>query len=186
MAPAWRSASSIISSAVRRASRTSSFFSTMRSARTRAASRSRCASFCARSTTCSRSFSSQRGLAQLVGKRVDRVLQHRAELFAVHRHRRRHRKLARVLQHLLQALQQGSRVGNLVGLILEHRHVPLARNSSMSRSFTCFGTMADTSPPKRATSRTRLDERNEYCGLVDRKKVSIPESFWFICAIWSS
>ena len=46
--------------------------------------------------------------------------------------------------------------------------------------------MPDTSPPKRATSRTRLDERNEYCGLVEMKKVSMPDSCWFICAIWSS
>ena len=36
--------------------------------------------------------------------------------------------------------------------------------------------MADTSPPKRATSRTRLDDRNEYCGLVDKKNVSMPDS----------
>ena len=35
--------------------------------------------------------------------------------------------------------------------------------------------MPDTSPPKRATSRTRLDDRNEYCGLVEMKKVSMPE-----------
>jgi len=48
------------------------------------------------------------------------------------------------------------------------------------------GTIPDTSPPKRATSRTRLDERNEYCGLVEMKKVSMPESCWFIWAIWSS
>ena len=46
--------------------------------------------------------------------------------------------------------------------------------------------MLDTSPPNLATSRTRLDDRNEYCGLVEMKKVSMPESCWFICAIWSS
>ena len=34
--------------------------------------------------------------------------------------------------------------------------------------------MPETSPPKRATSRTRLDDRNEYCGLVDKKNVSMP------------
>ena len=49
-----------------------------------------------------------------------------------------------------------------------------------------FGTMLDTSPPNRATSRTRLDDRNEYCGLVEMKNVSIPVSCWFICAICSS
>ena len=43
-----------------------------------------------------------------------------------------------------------------------------------------------TSPPNRATSRTRLDERNEYCGLVEMKNVSIPDRRSFICAIWSS
>jgi len=31
--------------------------------------------------------------------------------------------------------------------------------------------MLVTSPPKRATSRTRLDDRKEYCGLVEMKKV---------------
>ena len=35
--------------------------------------------------------------------------------------------------------------------------------------------MPDTSPPNFATSHTRLDERNEYWGLVEMKKVSIPE-----------
>ena len=35
--------------------------------------------------------------------------------------------------------------------------------------------MLDTSPPKRATSRTRLDDRNEYCGLVEMKNVSMPD-----------
>ena len=125
-------------------------------------------------------------LAQLLRERVDRVLQHRAELFAVQRHRRRHRQLARVLQHLLETLQQRAGVGHLLGLVLEHRQAPSARNRSMRRSCTCFGTIPDTSPPKRATSRTKLDERKEYCGLVDRKNVSIPASFWFICAIWSS
>ena len=46
--------------------------------------------------------------------------------------------------------------------------------------------MLDTSPPNLATSRTRLDDRNEYCGLVEMKKVSMPERRWFICAICSS
>ena len=46
--------------------------------------------------------------------------------------------------------------------------------------------MLDTSPPKLATSRTRLDDRNEYCGLVEMKNVSMPDSRWFICAICSS
>ena len=46
--------------------------------------------------------------------------------------------------------------------------------------------MLETSPPKRATSRTRLDDRNECCGLVEMKNVSIPDSRWFIWAICSS
>ena len=46
--------------------------------------------------------------------------------------------------------------------------------------------MLETSPPKRATSRTRLEDRNEYWGLVEMKKVSMPESRWFIWAICSS
>ncbi len=46
--------------------------------------------------------------------------------------------------------------------------------------------MLETSPPKRATSRTRLDDRNECCGLVEMKNVSMPERRWFICAICSS
>ena len=59
-------------------------------------------------------------------------------------------------------------------------------NRSASRFATAAGTMLDTSPPNRATSRTRLDDRNEYCGLVEMKNVSMPDSRWFICAIWSS
>ena len=59
-------------------------------------------------------------------------------------------------------------------------------NRSASRLATTGGTMLDTSPPNFATSRTRLDDRNEYCGLVEMKKVSMPESCWFICAICSS
>ena len=32
----------------------------------------------------------------------------------------------------------------------------------------------------------KLDDRNEYCGLVEMKNVSIPDRRSFICAIWSS
>ena len=46
--------------------------------------------------------------------------------------------------------------------------------------------MLDTSPPNLATSFTRLDDRNECCGLVEMKNVSMLERRWFICAIWSS
>ena len=45
------------------------------------------------------------------------------------------------------------------------------------------GTKAETSPPKRATSRTSLEATNDYSGLVGMKIVSTPERWLFIWAI---
>ena len=48
---------------------------------------------------------------------------------------------------------------------------------------TTWGTKAETSPPKRATSRTSLEATNEYFELVGMKMVSTPERWLFIWAI---
>src|SRR5262245_14114331 len=124
--------------------------------------------------------------AQLLGQAVDRLLQDRAELLAVDRDRRRHRQLPGGLEHLPKLFEQGGGIRHLLGVVLEHRHTSCERKVSIRRSLTFLGTMPDTSPPKRATSRTRLDDRNECCGLVDRKNVSMPDRRWFICAICNS
>ena len=49
-------------------------------------------------------------------------------------------------------------------------------NRSCSRRPTSGGTIEDTSPPNRATSRTRLDARNECSGVVGMKRVSMPDN----------
>ena len=50
-------------------------------------------------------------------------------------------------------------------------------------SATTWGTKAETSPPKRATSRTSLEATKEYFELVGMKIVSTPERWLFIWAI---
>ena len=70
------------------------------------------------------------GLAQLLGKAVDRVLQDRAELVAVDRHRCRHGQLAGRLEDVPELLEQRGRVGDLAGFVLEHRHTSWERNGA--------------------------------------------------------
>ena len=48
---------------------------------------------------------------------------------------------------------------------------------------TTFGTNAETSPPKRPTSRTSLEATKDHSGLVGMKIVSTPERWLFIWAI---
>src|SRR6202044_3067051 len=59
---------------------------------------------------------------------------------------------------------------------------PLAYLASMCCA-TTLGTKAETSPPKRATSRTSLEATKDHSGLVGMKIVSTPERGLFICAI---
>ena len=80
-----------MSSAVRRASRTTSVRSTIRSARTRATSMIRSASCCGPLEHLVALLQQPARLAQLLGQAVDRVLEDLAELVAVQHHRRRQR-----------------------------------------------------------------------------------------------
>ena len=57
---------------------------------------------------------------------------------------------------------------------------------SRRRARTGSGTRPSTSPPKRATSFTSEDDRNDHVGFVGMNRVSTPPSRWFICAIWIS
>jgi capsular polysaccharide biosynthesis protein len=59
-------------------------------------------------------------------------------------------------------------------------------NLSFRRRATSGVTNALTSPPKRAISRIRLEDRNECSGAAATNRVSTARSRMFICAIWSS
>src|SRR6185437_6212227 len=52
-----------------------------------------------------------------------------------------------------------------------------------SAAATGLGTKADTSPPKRHTSRTSFDATNDHSGLVGMKIASTPDRWLFIWAI---
>ena len=63
---------------------------------------------------------------------------------------------------------------------------PLAATRSCNWVRTSSGTRPSTSPPKRATSFTSEDDRNDHDGFVGMNRVSTPPRRWFICAIWIS
>src|SRR5215211_2873315 len=124
-------------------------------------------------------------MPQLLGERRDRLLEQLEELLPVDEHRRRHGHRPARLDQLLEAQQDAL---DVVRGLVAHEPSPEAfvPNRSARRLATAGGTMLATSPPNWAISRTRLDDKKEYWGLVEMKNVSMPESRWFICAIWSS
>ena len=63
---------------------------------------------------------------KLLGQAVDRLLQERAELLPIHRHRCRHEQTASAFQRLLYLQEQRARVGNLAGIVLEQGHASLS------------------------------------------------------------
>src|SRR5256886_12987629 len=103
------------------------------------------------------------------------------ELPPVDEHRRRHRHRSARLDQLLEAQEDAL---DVVRGLVAHSSSPAravgSPNRSTNRFATAGGTMLVTSPPKRATSRTRLEDRKEDCGLGEMKKVAIPDRRSFI------
>src|SRR5207245_2755993 len=99
------------------------------------------------------------GPLQLLGQALDRLVEQLEHLVLVlEANGRRERDRLRVADDVGHAPQQD------LGVELLHREalVGLAHRANLSfrRWATTGGTIEETSPPKRATSRTRLDERN--------------------------
>src|SRR5581483_10156755 len=125
------------------------------------------------------------GLAQLLGKSLEHLVEQLQHLVAVHDGRVRQRHRPRRLDQLPQVLEQVAEVaaeGRWGRQLLVDRRGAHAGGPSLkrwsSRAATTGGTRLETSPPKRATSRTRLEDRNEYWGLVARKNVSMVSAPW--------